>query len=83
MRTVVTIPDPIFEEAEDLASRRQMSRSQLYAEALREYLQRHEPLRITEKLNELCEELGQDDDGFNAVAAAQGLRRVDGTLSGS
>lgn len=77
MKTAISIPDPIFDEAESLASRRQMSRSQLYTEAIREYLQRHVPQRITEKLNEICEEVGQVEDGFRAAAAAEGLRRVE------
>jgi metal-responsive CopG/Arc/MetJ family transcriptional regulator len=37
MKTSVSIPDPIFEAAERLADRLDVSRSQLYTKILREY----------------------------------------------
>jgi predicted transcriptional regulator len=53
MKTAVSIPDPVFEAAEDLAKRLGKSRSQLYAEALRHYLERHRDQDITRRLNEV------------------------------
>lgn len=53
MKTAISIPDPVFEAAEDLAKRLGKSRSQLYAEALRQYLERHRDQDITRRLNEL------------------------------
>jgi metal-responsive CopG/Arc/MetJ family transcriptional regulator len=38
MKTAVSIPDDLFEEAERLARRSNISRSELYANALRELL---------------------------------------------
>ncbi len=38
MRTAVSIPDSIFEEADELAARLGLSRSELYARALERYV---------------------------------------------
>ena len=53
MKTAISIPDPIFNEAEGLAHRLGMSRSQLYAKAVEEYTKLRNTENITEKLNEL------------------------------
>ena len=53
MKVAVSVPDPIFNAAERLAKQRQMARSQLFAEALEEYVSRHGPDAITAKLNEV------------------------------
>src|SRR5262245_42454497 len=56
MKTAISIPDPIFREAERLARRLKKSRSQLYAEAMADYLRRHDPDAVTEALNRVCAE---------------------------
>ena len=53
MKVAVSIPDPIFEAAERLAKQRQVPRSQLFADALEEYVNRHGAEAITAKLNEV------------------------------
>jgi metal-responsive CopG/Arc/MetJ family transcriptional regulator len=53
MKTAVSLPDPLFEEADRLARQLGKSRSQLYAQALREYLERHREDDITRRLNEI------------------------------
>ena len=53
MKTAISIPDPIFQAAEGFASRTGMSRSQLYAKAVAEYMESHETLKVTEKLDEI------------------------------
>jgi predicted transcriptional regulator len=55
MKTAVSLPDPLFEAADRLARQLGKSRSQLYAEALREYLERHRDEDITRRLNEIYE----------------------------
>jgi antitoxin MazE6 len=47
MKTAVSIPDSLFWRAEQLARRSGKSRSQLYREALAEYLARREPDPVT------------------------------------
>lgn len=51
MKTAISIPDELFESAERFAQRRGLTRSQLYATALRQYLQDHRSEAITEQLN--------------------------------
>ncbi|MDQ7014856.1 MAG: hypothetical protein Q9N68_00580 [Gammaproteobacteria bacterium] len=53
MKTAISIPDPIFQAAEGLAHRLGVSRSELYAKAVAEYMQNHKTQKITEKLNEI------------------------------
>ena len=47
MKTAVSIPDDVFEEAEPLARRTRKSRSQLFCEALREHVARHSTEDVT------------------------------------
>ncbi|MBD2608547.1 ChpI protein [Scytonema hofmannii FACHB-248] len=51
MKTAISIPDTIFEAAENFAKRMGLSRSELYAIALQEYLKVHRGDRITEQLD--------------------------------
>jgi len=51
MKTVISIPDPLFEAAEQFAKHKGLSPSQLYAVALQEYLQLHKPDQITQQLD--------------------------------
>lgn len=51
MKTAISIPDPVFKAAERLSKRLGVSRSQLYAEAVGEYLREHGSLGVTESLD--------------------------------
>jgi hypothetical protein len=62
MRTTISVPDDVFEKAERLAERTDKSRSQLYTEAMREHLARHDPGSVTERLNEVVDELSPGED---------------------
>ena len=73
MKTVVSIPDDIFERAERLASQGRRSRSEVYAAALDEYLARHVQDEITEAMNRVCGEVGGNDDAFVTVAGKRVL----------
>ncbi len=53
MKTAVSIPDNLYISAEKLARRLSKSRSQLYAQALSNYLSMHQKEGITTKLNEV------------------------------
>lgn len=53
MKTAISIPDPVFQQAEVFARKRKMSRSELYTAALTTYLECHHITSITEKLNEV------------------------------
>jgi len=51
MKTAISLPDDLFESADALAGRLGISRSQLYATALAEYVAKHRTARVTERLN--------------------------------
>jgi hypothetical protein len=51
MKTAISIPDDVFQEAERLAAELGRSRSSLYSQALREYVARHSPDRVTAALD--------------------------------
>jgi metal-responsive CopG/Arc/MetJ family transcriptional regulator len=53
MKTAVSLPDDLFRKAEIAAKKLRVSRSQLYATAIAEFLERSRSERVTEKLNEL------------------------------
>jgi metal-responsive CopG/Arc/MetJ family transcriptional regulator len=75
MKTAVSIPDPIFEEAELLARRTNKSRSRLFSDALKEYLARRTPERITEAMDAAIAAIGEDSSAFVNSAAHRILRR--------
>ena len=52
MKTAVSIPDDLFRLAEAAARRMKISRSQLYAKAIAELLNRQQETAVTERLNE-------------------------------
>ena len=77
MKTAVSIPDEIFERAERLAKRNHRSRSELYADALDEYVARHSPDEVTETMNLVCERMGDEKDAFNAAAGQRVLKSIE------
>lgn len=53
MKTAISIPDKIFGEAESVAKRLGMSRSQLYAKALSSFVENNREDSVTEALDRL------------------------------
>lgn len=51
MKVAISLPDPVFNAAEQLAHQLKVSRSQLYAEALSAYLGSRGAVAVTAKLN--------------------------------
>jgi metal-responsive CopG/Arc/MetJ family transcriptional regulator len=69
MKTAISLPDPLFEAADALAERLGVSRSQLFATALAEFLAKHQGRKITERLDAVY---GREQDGLDpAVRRAQ------------
>jgi hypothetical protein len=56
MKTAISIPDPIFEAAEALAKNLGMTRSELYATAVAQFLESFQDEAVTQALNELYAE---------------------------
>lgn len=77
MKTAVSLPDELFEEAERLARRLGKSRSRLYRDALAEYVTRHDPDDVTRRIDEALVVAGDAIDPFVTTAARRGLGRVD------
>jgi len=62
METVILIPDDIYRQAEELAATLGMSRSELYATALAEFLGQQRDEHITEHLNQVYAETDSEVD---------------------
>ena len=73
MKTAISIPDELFESAEQFAQRRGLSRSELYATALRQYLQEHRREAITQQLDALYSKEASALDPALARAQAHAL----------
>ncbi len=55
MKTAISIPDSVYNAAEQLANRLGESRSELYSKAVGNYIKQHQNVKVTEKLNDLYE----------------------------
>lgn len=80
MKTAVSLPDPVFEAAEQLARRLRVSRSQLYADAIRQFVAEHRERGVTELLNQVYGPNGESSDMDPVLADLQleSLRRRGG-----
>jgi metal-responsive CopG/Arc/MetJ family transcriptional regulator len=77
MKTAVSIPNELFEMAEQLAQRTQKSRSRLFSDALREYVARRSPDKITESMNQAVDEIGEEKDTFLSSASRRRLEQAE------
>lgn len=75
MKTAVSIPDSVYTSAEQLARRLGKSRSQLYSEAVSEYVTRHDPEAVTEEMNKVCAEVESHPDPSWSVLTRRVLER--------
>ena len=55
MKTAISIPDLIFELAEKTARKMKLSRSELYSQALAEFLSKRQSEKVTQALDEVYE----------------------------
>jgi metal-responsive CopG/Arc/MetJ family transcriptional regulator len=77
MKTAISIPDKIYREAERLSRRLKKSRSQVYAEAVTEYVARHDPEAVTEAMNRVCDALDTRSDRAISGAARRTLEGIE------
>jgi predicted transcriptional regulator len=77
MKTAVSIPDDLFRQADALASRLGKSRSEVYREALADYVARREPGAVTRALDEIAEEMAADRAPFDREAARRTLEQTE------
>lgn len=68
MKTAISIPDPIFSQAERYAKNNGMTRSQLFAVAVQHYVESNQHNEITEKLNKIYGESDSSlEQGFQSM----------------
>ena len=77
MKTAVSIPDEVFEKVERLARRARKSRSEVFSDALREYVARHAPDEVTDSINQVCDRIGGQDDPFVRTAGRRILEKAE------
>ena len=75
--TLHGIPNDLFDGAERLARRTRRSRSRLFTDALREYLARHAPDKVTESMDQAIMEVGEGKDEFVSSVARRRLERTE------
>lgn len=73
MKTAISLPDDLFEAADDLADKLGVSRSQLYASALSDYVAHHNQSEVTERLNAVY---GEADSHLDSVLEELQFRTV-------
>ena len=71
MKTAISIPDKIFEAAEKAAKRLGVSRSELYVNAIQEYLAQHSDEHVTEELNNIYSNSKADNQLDSALGKMQ------------
>ena len=74
MKTAVSVPDEVFDEAEHLAKHLKTSRSELYSKALAEFVSRHSPDAVTESFNRACAAVEGEPDAVFQRAARKVLK---------
>ena len=77
MKTAISIPNELFDVAERLARRTRKSRSRLFSDALREYVARRSPDKVTEAMDQALAEIGESNDSFVEAASRRRLERSD------
>jgi metal-responsive CopG/Arc/MetJ family transcriptional regulator len=73
MKTAVSIPDELFRKADELAGRMGKSRSEVYRDALADYVSRRDPGAVTRALDEIADELSAEERSFTKAAARRTL----------
>jgi metal-responsive CopG/Arc/MetJ family transcriptional regulator len=77
MKTAISIPDKIYRDAERLSRRLKKSRSQVYTEAVTEYIARHDPEAVTDAMNRVCDAMDTRLDPAISAAARRTLEGVE------
>lgn len=73
MKTAISVPDEIFEAADELAHELGMSRSELYSRAVAQFLARRSDEAVTKKLNEIY---GKEASGVDPLLELMQLRSL-------
>lgn len=80
MKTAISVPDEVFERATRRAAELGMSRSELFARAVHDYLNAIDKDRLTAAIDESLDAIGAAGDESSRAASAAGrafLGRLD------
>ncbi|NEQ67305.1 MAG: ribbon-helix-helix domain-containing protein [Symploca sp. SIO2D2] len=77
MKTAISLPDSVFEEAEALAQQLGLSRSELYTKALETYLKKYNRNQILHQLNQVYSNESSELDPVVARMQFMSLDRED------
>ena len=73
MKTAISLPDELFASADSLAERLRVSRSELYATAVAEYVAKHRDAEVTARLNEVYSDVPSGIDPCLRRAQARSM----------
>jgi metal-responsive CopG/Arc/MetJ family transcriptional regulator len=76
MKTAISLPDSLYEDAEETAKSLGIPRSQLYAKAIEEFINSHKKEKITEQLNEIYSESYDLSESMISVASLESIREL-------
>lgn len=77
MKIAISVPNQLFNKAEKMARKTGKSRSQIYQEALAEYLLRRDSEAITEAMDLALTDLDQGSDPWLSQAGRLALERAE------
>jgi predicted transcriptional regulator len=75
MKTAISLPDELFRRAEQYTRRVKKTRSCLYSDAMREYLDRHSVDEVTQRMNSVCGRVHEPLDPFLREAGRRLLKK--------
>ena len=75
MKIAVSIPDPVFRNAELLAKKMKVSRSRLYTAAVADFVKRYRAADVTDQLNAVYRDGGSSLDETLAAIQTRSLPR--------
>ena len=76
MKTAISIPDGLFKNAQRIAEKLGISRSQLFALAVKEFIENHGKNKITEKLNQIYSEQENSSNSFLEDIGIETIRKT-------
>ena len=76
MKTAISLPDSLFQKAEQTANYMGIPRSQLFVRALEEYIVKYNGEMITQKLNEVYEKINHDEFRNELDVGIESLREL-------
>ena len=75
MKTAISIDEVLYKKAEKLSTKLNVSRSQLFSQALEYLLERSETLEIIQRLNEVYG-LSSANDAIVPIASKKRMKRI-------